>query len=237
MTFCVVARDPQAGLYGIALATSPLAVASRCPFIRVGVGAVSTQAYTDPRLGPLALDFLEKGMTPQEVLAELAKHDPKYAWRQVGIVDKLGRAAVHTGAKCELGFTGAITGENYLVMGNYLLNADVVPAMDRAWKASAGQGLEDRLIATAVAARDAGGDMAGHRSSGILVHDADGYPRTDLRIDYAPRRPGLPDAVDQLKAMVAVWKPMIPYFKARPKTPDMPGWMDWMKAQGTPYSD
>jgi uncharacterized Ntn-hydrolase superfamily protein len=237
MTFCVVARDPEAGTYGIALATSPLAVASRCPFIRVGVGAVSTQAYTDPSLGPLALNFLEEGMTPAQALVELGKHDPKYAWRQVGIVDRQGRAAVHTGAKCEVGFTGAITGENYLVMGNYLLNDQVVPAMDRAWRASAGKAIEDRLMETAIAARDAGGDMAGHRSSGILVHDADGYARTDLRIDFAPRRGGLPDAVDQLKTALDAWKPMIPYFKARPKTPDMPGWMDWLKAQGTPYRD
>lgn len=237
MTFCVVARDSEAGLYGIALATSPLAVASRCPFIRVGVGAVSTQAHTDPRLGPLALDFLEQGMTPEQVLVELGKHDPKYAWRQVGIVDRFGRAAVHTGAKCDLGFNGAITGENYLVMGNYLLNDRVVPAMERAWRASAGKQFEDRLMDTALAARDAGGDMAGHRSSGILVHDSDGYPRTDLRVDFAPRREGLPDAVDQLNAAVEAWKPMIPYFKARPGTPDMPGWMDWLKAQGTPYRD
>jgi len=133
--------------------------------------------------------------------------------------------------------TGTGESENYLVMGNYLLNDRVVPAMDQAWRASAGRQFEDRLMDTALAARDAGGDMAGHRSSGILVHDADGYPRTDLRIDFAPRREGLPDAVDQLKAAVEAWKPMIPYFKARPSTPDMPGWMDWLKAQGTPYRD
>lgn len=237
MTFCVVAKEPGTEVYGIALATSPLCVGSRCPFIRIGTGAVSTQAYTNPALGPVALDLLDQGRTPAEAVAELAKHDAKYSWRQVGIVDRQGRAAVHTGADCKVGHVGAITGENYLVMGNYLLNTGVVPAMDRAWKASAGQALEERLMATCIAARDAGGDLGGHRSAAMLVTDADGCERTDLRIDFAPQKPGQPDAVDQLRALLTTWTPMIPYFKARPGTPEMPGWRDWMAARGTPFSD
>ena len=54
MTFTVVARDKASGLLGIAQSTNPLSVGARCPFIRANVGAVSTQAYTDPGLGPLA---------------------------------------------------------------------------------------------------------------------------------------------------------------------------------------
>ncbi len=237
MTFCVIARDPQAELLGIALATSPMAVGSRCPFIRAGVGAVSTQAYTDPRLGPRALDLLERGLLPQQVLDQMANEDPHYAWRQVGIVDRLGRSAVHTGDKCEPGARGHVTGANYLVMGNFLLNDDVVPAMDAAWHASAGQLLEARLMATAIAARDAGGDMAGHRSSCIVVHDADGHARTNLRVDFAPKRAGVPDAIDELADMLDRWKDLIPYFKMRPAKPMMVGWAAWLEEQGKTFRD
>ena len=237
MTFCVIARDPQADLLGIALATSPIAVGARCPFIRAGVGAVSTQAYTDPRLGPLALDLLARGHLPAQVLHELSRQDPHFEWRQVGIVDRLGRSAVHTGSQCGPGESGQVTGDNYLVMANYMLNKEVVPAMDAAWHASAGRLFEERLMATAIAARDAGGDMAGHRSACIVVHDADSHSRTDLRVDFAPKRPGEPDAIDQLADMLERWKELIPYYKMRPANPTIISWKAWLDAKGKPFHD
>src|SRR4051812_36925073 len=48
MTFTVIARDEEKGLLGVAISTSALSVGGRCPFVRANVGAVSTQAYTDP---------------------------------------------------------------------------------------------------------------------------------------------------------------------------------------------
>ena len=92
MTFTVIARDPQAGLLGIAQSTNPLAVGARCPFIRANVAAVSSQAYTDPGLGPLALELLSLGYAPEKVLRELGESDSEYAYRQIGIVDRYGRA-------------------------------------------------------------------------------------------------------------------------------------------------
>ena len=96
MTFTVVARDMETGLLGVAQATNPLSVGARCPFIRANVGAVSSQAYTDPGLGPLAIELLTLGHAPKKVLAEIEGSDDGWAWRQVGIVDRHGRAAVGT---------------------------------------------------------------------------------------------------------------------------------------------
>src|SRR5262245_46582606 len=73
MTLTVIAREAGSGLLGIAQTTNPLSVGARCPFIRANVGAVSTQAYTDPGLGPLALELLAVGHSPQKVIAELAE--------------------------------------------------------------------------------------------------------------------------------------------------------------------
>ena len=43
-TFTIIGRCPREGLLGIGLTSSPLAVTSRCPFIKANVGAVSSQA-------------------------------------------------------------------------------------------------------------------------------------------------------------------------------------------------
>ena len=236
MTFCIIARESKTGLLGIAQATNPLSVGGRCPFVRANVGAVSTQAYTDPGLGPLAIELLTLGYSPEKVIKELSESDEHFAWRQIGIVDRHGRAAVHTGSECKQ-FSSSILGDGYLVMGNYLLTDKVVPDMDKAWRGSEGKLFEERLMAAAIAARDAGGDLGGHRSSCMLVYDTEAYARTDLRIDFVPKRDGQADAVDALKEILDRWKPMIGYYKVRPHKPSMPGWMDWLAAEGTPFKD
>ncbi len=236
MTLTVVAREPKSGLLGIAQATNPITVGSRCPFIRANVGAVSTQAYTDPGLGPLAIELLTLGHAPAKVLQELAETDVDFAWRQIGIVDRHGRVAVHSGAECKT-HTSAITGPGYVVMGNYLLTDKVVPEMDRAWRDTEGQLFEDRLYAAVLAGRNQGGDLGGHRSACILVYDTESYPRSDLRIDFVPKREGGPDALDALKELLDRWRPLIDYYKVRPHNPSMIGWADWLAQKGTPFRD
>lgn len=236
MTLTVVGRDSKTGCLGVALSTNPLAVGSRCPFVKAHVGAVSTQAYADPGLGPLAIDLLAMGFSPEKVLKELRETDEHFAYRQIGIVDSKGRAAVFTGDQCK-GYSGAVAGSGYVVMGNYLLTDDVVPAMDRAWRSTDGQMLEDRLLAALTAGRDEGGDLGGHRSAAVLVSDNDAYPRTDLRVDFVPKRDGSPDAVDALRELLERWRPLIPYYKERPQRPTLPGWADWLEQSGRPFRD
>jgi uncharacterized Ntn-hydrolase superfamily protein len=236
MTFTVVAREAKTGLLGIAQSTNPLSVGGRCPFIRANVGAVSTQAYTDPGLGPLAIELLTLGYSPEKVIRELGETDPHFEYRQIGIVDRHGRSAVYTGAECKV-HSKAITGENYVVMGNLLLTDKVVPEMDRAWRDSEGQLFEDRLMSVVAAGRKQGGDAGGHRSACLIVYDTEAYARTDLRIDFVPKREGQPDAVDALKDLLDHWKDMIPYYKVRPHNPSMVGWSDWLAEQGKPIKD
>jgi uncharacterized Ntn-hydrolase superfamily protein len=236
MTLSIVARDQDSGLLGIAQSTNALSVGARCPAIRANVGAACSQAYTDPGLGPLAIQLLTLGHSPQKVIGELRDGDPHFAWRQIGIVDRHGRAAVHTGEKT-MPHNGARVGDGYVVMGNLLSTSDVVPDMERAWRDSAGELFEERLMRAITAGRDAGGDAHGHRSACLLVYDTEPYGRTDLRVDFAPKRAGEPDAVDLLRRAFDHHKPMIPYYKARPHNPAMPGWIDWLKIHGVDFKD
>ena len=66
MTFTIVARERDTGLLGIAQSTSPFTVGGRCPFFRANVGAVFTQAFTDPGLGPLGIELIALGIPPKK---------------------------------------------------------------------------------------------------------------------------------------------------------------------------
>ena len=236
MTLSVVARDAERGLLGIAQSTNPLSVGGRCPFIRANVGAVCTQAFTDPGLGPLGIELLTLGYSPEKVLKELRESDKHFAHRQIGIVDRKGRSAVFSGDQCKE-YTDAVNGENYIVMGNMLKTDKVVPAMDRAWHETEGQLFEDRLYACVKAGRDQGGDAGGHRSACLIVYETETYARTDLRIDFVPKREGQPDAVDALGEILDRWRPLIEFYKFRPHDPTVPGWADYLAQQGTPFRD
>ena len=56
MTFSIVGRCVNTGMFGVAITTSSICVGARCPHARAGVGAVATQNITDPSLGPRLLD-------------------------------------------------------------------------------------------------------------------------------------------------------------------------------------
>ena len=127
-TFSIMGRCARTGMLGVAITTSDLCVGSRCPYVRSKVGAVSTQATTDPRLGPMALDLLEKGNSPEDAIKELEAGDPHIERRQIGVVGWNGKSSVRTGAQ-NLPWAGHIANENYVAMGNGLSSEKVVQSM------------------------------------------------------------------------------------------------------------
>ena len=50
MTFSLVARCRETGMFGVAVTSSSPAVAARCAYARAGVGAVASQNVTALRL-------------------------------------------------------------------------------------------------------------------------------------------------------------------------------------------
>src|SRR5882672_2840448 len=85
-------------MFGIAIATSEMAVGSRCIHVSPGVGAVVTQASTNPRLGHLGLNLLRAGYSAPRVLEEIAanggRRDVRYvpAGRRSRAVGRLLRS-------------------------------------------------------------------------------------------------------------------------------------------------
>lgn len=229
-TFTIVARCDSTGALGICLASSPLTVASRCPFVRAGVGAVSTQANTNPFLGPAALDLLEADHSPAEAIAALRAVDRWVDYRQIGIVDAAGRSAAFTGPETTP-WAGHETGPGFVAMGNNLVGAGVIESIADSYRASAAEPVfEERLMAAVEAGRDAGGQEIGHLSGGLIVCGDDPHPRTDLRIEMANPTPDEGgDAVDDLRRVFDTFKPLIPYYQEWPGDPAMDDWQTWLK--------
>ena len=128
MTFSIVARDPETGDLGIAVASKFLAVGSVVPHARAGVGAVATQSAANYLYGPDGLALMETGTAAADALKMLTDADEGRDHRQVGIVDAQGRSATYSGAGC-IDWAGGRIADNVACQGNILTGADVVDAL------------------------------------------------------------------------------------------------------------
>jgi uncharacterized Ntn-hydrolase superfamily protein len=186
MTFSILARDPGNGRFGVAVATCHLAVGSTVPHIRAGVGAVATQAHTNPYLGICGLERLEQNRTAEQVKASLLRDDPQRNLRQFHLIDARGQTASWTGADCGE-WAGHRCSEGLAVAGNLLVGEAVLIAMEEAFRSSdPGWKLGRRLMHALQAGEAAGGDRrASHATSAALqVSGEAAFPLLDLRIDY-----------------------------------------------------
>jgi uncharacterized Ntn-hydrolase superfamily protein len=192
MTFSIVARSDDGETWGVAVASKFLAVGSAVPAAVAGVGAVATQAEANVAWKGLALAHLDEGGTASEVVQALVEQDEARDHRQVGVVDKHGGSASHTGHAC-LDWAGSRTGDGYAIQGNILAGEEVVDAVEDAWTgADRDMPFAERLLAALRAGDDAGGDRRGRQSAALLVvRDGAGYGglddiAVDLRVDDHP---------------------------------------------------
>ena len=212
MTFSIAARSADGKWLGVAVASRVLAVGRAVPEAAVGAGAVATQALCNMTYRPRGIEMLRRGMSAGETVAALLENDDQREHRQVGIVDREGGSASHSGSQC-LNWAGGVTGPGYAIQGNILAGEHVVLAMQRAWLA----GSEDepfgrRLGAVLLAGDRAGGDQRGRQSAAILVVTQDGAhearrtagnydidnEHTNLRVDDHP------DPVFELQRLIAL---------------------------------
>ncbi|MCY2963864.1 MAG: DUF1028 domain-containing protein [Planctomycetota bacterium] len=169
-TFSIVAVDPKTGVVGAAVASKYPAVGKVVPYVKAGVGAFCTQHYHNPKFGPIALDLLEQGKPPEEVLRTLLEEDKQRDFRQLAVVDAQGRAANINPSRApgERHYWGGMTGTYYACQGNTLAGRDVVTEMGRAYEETEGS-LADKLIAALRGADRVGGDHRGRLAAGIRV--------------------------------------------------------------------
>ncbi len=209
-TFSIVAYDATSGMLGVAVSTRVPAVGATCPFARAGVGAISTQAWTNPLLGVDGLDLLERGYSAEVALQKLLDADPDPESRQIIAVDKEGSSAAHTGSETDP-WKGHRTGDGYAVAGNMLVGEETITAMAEAFGASADEPLSERLLRALESGQAAGGDKRGRQSAALYVVKSEPYPYLDLRVDEHP------DPVAELRRIYEVAKgELLPFVEAMP---------------------
>jgi uncharacterized Ntn-hydrolase superfamily protein len=220
MTWSIVAHDPATGAFAVAVSTCNFAVGASCPFVRSGVGAVSTQSFTNRYLAPAILDALERGLHPAEAIQAALVGDKGAGIRQVHAVDRHGRSAAWTGANC-VAWCGDAPAEGFSVAGNMLAGPAVVADTAAAFLAKADLPLPERLMAAMEAGQDAGGDKRGRQSAAMLLTTTEDFPDLNLRVDDHA------EPLPELRRMLGIWRVMrAPGLQEAPRKADPSGFCD-----------
>lgn len=199
MTWSITAFDAETGALAVAVTTRALAVGASCPYVRAGVGAVSTQSMTNRYLGPAILDALEQGLSPEAAIARALEPDDGRGLRQVHVTDARGRTAAWTGDNC-VTWCGSVSDRNVSVAGNMLAGARVIEATLQAFASATDLPLPERLHAALCAGEAAGGDRRGRQSAAMKIITTEDFPDLDLRVDDH----AVP--LDELGRLIGLWR-------------------------------
>ena len=167
------------------------------------MGAVATQSTVEPAYGPKGLALMGEGKSAPAALDQLLRDDSQEPVRQVAMIDRGGRVAVHTGARC-IPHAGHAVGDQVSAQAN-IMERDTVPAaMVKAYSTSSGISFAERLLAALDAAQGEGGDLRGRQSAALLIVSprATGNPVEDRPIDL--RVEDHPDPLGELRRLVSL---------------------------------
>jgi uncharacterized Ntn-hydrolase superfamily protein len=221
MTWSILAHDPRTGAFGVTVSTCALAVGASCPFVRAGVGAVSTQSFTNRYLGPAVLDALERGLAPEAAIASALAGDANSAYRQIHAIDRHGRSAAWTGSSCVI-WAGSASAPGFSVAGNMLAGAAVVADTLASLQAAAPElPLSERMMQAMEAGQQAGGDRRGKQSAAMKLITTEDFPDLDLRVDDHA------EPLPELRRLLGLWhRKRGPALATSPRKADPSGHID-----------
>ncbi len=199
MTWSIVVHDPDRGAFAVAVATKAFAVGASCPFVRAGVGAVSTQSMTNRYLGPAILDGMARGLAPAAAIEGALAGDDGKGLRQVHAVDRYGRTAAWTGQNC-VEWCGSTSADGISVAGNMLAGEPTIAATMAAFQANDHVSLTERLMLAMEAGEGAGGDRRGRQSAAMLMTTTEDFPDLNLRVDDHTQ------PLVELRRLLGVWR-------------------------------
>ena len=182
MTFSIVVCDPESNKLGVAVATCHLAVGALVPHLKSGIGAIATQAATNPYLGLKGLEKLSRGYSLKDSLIESLNEDLSKDSRQLHGVDISGNAWAWTG-KNTVEWSGHKFGKNFSLAGNMLAGEKVLEACFEVIKSRKNEPIEEILLKGLKAGEAAGGDVRGRQSAALLTIKDQPFPFCNLRVD------------------------------------------------------
>jgi len=209
MTFSISGFCQKTSMVGVAITTSSICVASRCPWVRAGVGAAATQNVTDPSLGSLMLDYLEEGLSVQQTIDKIVNEHKFINYRQLALVDSKGNCVSYTGSKT-LGTNAVSESDCCVAAGNLLSSTEVVQAMTNNFTRNNNLHLAERLLSALQAGVDAGGEEGPVHSAGLKVAHQHSWPLVDLRIDWVEDKP-----ITELMKLWRAYEPQMMDYNSR----------------------
>jgi uncharacterized Ntn-hydrolase superfamily protein len=217
MTYTILGRCHRTGRLGIGIATFSITVGRYCYGVRAMTGVTVSQAFANERNNQLALRLLAQGFSAGSVLSQLITNDRYFDYRQIGVIDRSGAAVAHTGPRTR-GWSGHVTGDNYVAFGNGLVGPEVADAIAAGFMAEPEADLEHRLLMGIEAGRDAGGQGTRERhkperSAALRVYSQHPYADIDLRVDLHET------AVEELRRVWSEYKQYEAYYRDRERNP------------------
>jgi len=211
MTFSIVAHCARTGQLGVAVSTAVPAVGAMCPYVKAGVGAVSTQSWVNPYLAIEALDLMQQGRSGPDALSAVIEKDAAKDLRQIGVVDAQGRAASWSGQHCTEWF-GHIVEAHFAAQGNMLVGEATIAEMAAAFRRDPSLDLAERMLLAMEAGQRAGGDKRGRQSASLKVYADQDYALWDLRVDEHA------DPVTELRRVYTIARlQLLPFVAGMPK--------------------
>ena len=186
MTYSIVASCPDTGQIGVAVQSHWFAAGVVC-WAKAGVGAVATQAMALIDHGPLGIELMESGSTPEEAMESRLSLDPTPEIRQLAMIDAQSRISAHTGSET-IPESGHFVGNGFSCQANMMWKSTVWGRMADAFVGTSGD-LSTRMLAALYAAESEQGDIRGKQAARLLVVDSEIHPHAwegtivDVRVD------------------------------------------------------
>ena len=201
LTWSLLAHEPETGTFAVAVTTCALAVGASCPFLRSGVGAVSTQSITNRYLGPAVLDGMARGLSPAMAIEGALVGDEGKNLRQIHALDRHGRSAAWTGENC-VEWAGSRSGTGWSVAGNMLSSEAVIADTVASFIARQDLALPERMLSALQAGEATGGDKRGRQSAALQLITTEDFPDIDLRVDDHA------NPLNELERLMKLWRLM-----------------------------
>jgi uncharacterized Ntn-hydrolase superfamily protein len=220
MTWSIVCHDRATDAFAVAVATKAFAVGASCPFVRSGVGAVSTQSFTNRYLGPAVLDAMARGLPPDAAIESALAGDAGAGIRQVHAVDREDRTAVWTGENC-VAWCGSVAAPGVSVAGNMLAGEPTIAATLEAWQGRSDLPVPERLMQAMEAGEAAGGDRRGRQSAAMKLITTEDFADLDLRVDDHEH------PLSELRRLIDIWRrERAPGLASAPRKADPAGFIN-----------
>ena len=158
------------------------------------------------------LDLLESGVDAKTAVSQVVSEANHIQWRQLMLLDSMGRSALHTGEKV-LGLHATVQGNQCAAAANLLANQSVPSAMVGAFEKSSGH-LAHRLITALEAGINAGGEEGLVFSAGVQVVHKVPWPIVDLRVDWDD------EPITKLHTIWNEYQPQLEAYLIRALNPD-----------------